>query len=111
MRPTRFYSNRQEKSVAKAVKGRQTPNSGATSFIKSDILTDLFAIECKTVTTEKKSVSIKKDWLTKNKEEAFEMGKSYSALAFNFEPGGENYYVVDERLFKILNEYLQESET
>lgn len=30
MRPTRFYSNKQEKKVAKAVGGKQTANSGAT---------------------------------------------------------------------------------
>lgn len=28
--PTRHFSNIQEKTVAKAVSGRQTPNSGAT---------------------------------------------------------------------------------
>ncbi len=106
-KPTRFYSSKQEKAVAKAVGGRQTPNSGATSFIKSDILTDLFAIECKTCVEEKKSFSIKKEWLKKNKEEAFEMGRSYSALAFNFGPDSENYYVIDEKLFKELIEYLE----
>ena len=31
-RPTRFYSSRQEKQVAKAVSGRQVANSGATAF-------------------------------------------------------------------------------
>lgn len=110
MRPTRFYSNKQEKKVAKAVGGRQTPNSGATNFVKSDILTDLFAIECKTSMEEKKSFSIKKEWLEKNKEEAFEMGKSYSALAFRFSPDGEDYYIIDEKLFKRLLEYIKENE-
>lgn len=37
MRPknfsTRYYSNKQEKSVAKAVGGRKTANSGATAFL------------------------------------------------------------------------------
>ena len=32
-RPTRFYSNKQEKKVAKAIGGKQTANSGATLFI------------------------------------------------------------------------------
>ena len=32
MRPTRFYSTRQEKKVAKAVGGKRTANSGATAF-------------------------------------------------------------------------------
>ena len=103
-RPTRFYSSRQEKKVAKAVGGKQVSNSGATAFNKGDVTSDNFLIECKTCVEDKKSFSIKKDWLEKNKEEAFEMGKDYSALAFNFGPGSENYYVIDERLFKILKE-------
>ena len=106
MIPTRFYSSKQEKQVAKAVGGKKVANSGATAFEKGDVTTDNFLIECKTCTTEKKSFSIKKEWLEKNKEEAFEMGKSYSALAFNFGPDSENYYVIDEKLFKELIEYL-----
>lgn len=106
-KPTRFYSSKQEKQVAKAVSGRQVANSGATAFAKGDVTTDLMLIECKTCVEEKKSFSIKKEWLKKNKEEAFEMGKSYSALAFNFGPNSENYYVIDEKLFKELIEYLE----
>lgn len=41
MRPTRFYSNRQEKAVAKQVGGRQVANSGAGADL-THIL-----IECK----------------------------------------------------------------
>lgn len=108
MRPTRFYSNKQEKHIAKAVGGKQVSNSGATAFNKGDVTTDAFLIEAKTCVADKKSFSIKKDWLEKNKEEAFEMGKSYSALAFNFGPDSENYYVIDERLFKILKEIVED---
>ena len=106
-RPTRFYSSRQEKKVAKAVGGKQVSNSGATAFNKGDVTSDNFLIECKTCVEDKKSFSIKKDWLDKNKEEAFEMGKAYSALAFNFGPDSENYYVIDERLFKRLKEAVE----
>ena len=101
---TRYYSGRQERKVAKSLNGRTVANSGASDFVAGDVTTDNFLIECKTCTTEKKSFSIKKEWLEKNKEEAFEMGKSYSALAFNFGPDTENYYVIDERLFKKLLE-------
>lgn len=106
-RPTRFYSSRQEKKVAKAVGGKQVSNSGATAFNKGDVTSGNFLIECKTCVEDKKSFSIKKDWLEKNKEEAFEMGKDYSALAFNFGPSSENYYVIDEKLFKMLKEVLE----
>lgn len=98
----RWYSNRQEKLVAKALNGRQTSNSGATAFIKGDVLTDDWLIECKTATTEKVSFSIKKAWLEKNKEEAFAMGKSNSALCFDFGDNGTRYYVIDEKTFKNL---------
>lgn len=109
-KPTRFYSSRQEKHVAKAVGGKQVSNSGATAFNKGDVTTDLFLIEAKTCVENKKSFSIKKEWLEKNEEEKFEMGKDYSALAFNFGPDSENYYVINEKLFKLLNELLEGEE-
>lgn len=104
VRPTRFYSNRQEKAVAKALHGKQTVNSGATDFSKGDVTTDDWLIECKTAMSEKKSFSIKKEWLEKNKEEAFSMGKSNNALVFDFGDRGTRYYVIDENTFKILTE-------
>lgn len=95
---TRKYSNKQEKNIAKKLGGKKQPNSGATPFFKGDIQTKEFLIEAKTQIEEKKSFSIKKDWLEKNKEEAFSMGRQFSALAFNF--GGynnkQNYYIIDE---------------
>lgn len=98
-KPTRFYSNRQEKQVAKALGGRQTANSGATAFQKGDVFTADWLIECKTSTSFKKSFSIQKEWLEKNKEEAFAMNKLYSALAFNYGPDQANYYILDEDTF------------
>ena len=99
-RPTRFYSNRQEKAVAKAVGGRQTANSGATAFQKGDVLSDNWLIECKTSTTEKASFSIKREWLDKNREEAFAMNRDYNALCFDFGDNGSRYYIIDEKTFK-----------
>lgn len=107
MRPTRFYSNRQEKKVAKAVKGKQTSNSGASDFTAGDVTTSLFLIECKTKTVAGKSFTLRKDWFDKNKEEAFEMGKPYSAVVVDF-GDGENHYIINEKLFKILLEKLEE---
>lgn len=52
------------------------------------------------------SISIKKEWLEKNVQEAMFMGKKYNALAFNFGPDEENHYIIDEYLFKELMEYL-----
>ena len=99
---TRYYSGRQEKKVAKAVKGRKTANSGATAFSKGDVITDQFLIEAKTKTKDCNSFTIKEDWLLKNEEEAFAMGKNNSALCFDFGDNGTRYYVIDEKTFKNL---------
>lgn len=104
---TRYYSERQEKAVAKKVKGERVPNSGAIKFGGGDVTTDDWLIECKTKTEPSKSYSIKKDMLEKNKEEAFEMGKSYSALVFDF-GDGKNYYVIDEKTFLQMKEAFDE---
>lgn len=103
MKPTRWYSNKQEKRVAKKLHGKQTPNSGATKWHKGDIVTDEWLFEAKTVTKEQKSFSIKKEWLLKNEEEAFATGKSYHALVFDF-GDGEDYVVLDIKTFKDLVE-------
>ena len=110
MRPTRFYSDRQEKHIAKVTNGKQTANSGATAFSKGDVRTDQFLIEAKTCMSQRQSFTIKKEWLKKNEEETFAMGRDYSALAFNF-GDNENYYIINEKLFiKLLNLLREENE-
>ncbi len=110
-KPTRFYSDRQEKAVAKAIGGKQTKNSGATMFQKSDVLADDFTIECKTKTTNSESISIKREWFEKQLKESIQMHKKYSAIVINFgpdEPYNENHYIIDERLFTMLLDYIAE---
>lgn len=109
--PPRYYSNRQEKAVAKEIGGKQTKNSGATLFQKSDVYTDLFNLECKTKTTNSDSISIKREWFEKQIRENIQMGKKYSAIVFNFGPDApynENHYIINEQLFLALQEYLKE---
>lgn len=108
MKSNRYFSNKQEKQVVKAVGGKRVSNSGATAFHKGDINMNNFLIEAKTVTKHKDSFAIKLAWLLKNKEEAFAMNKPYNALAFNFGPDEENYYIIDEKLFKKLITFLEE---
>lgn len=108
---SRFYSDRQEKAVAKAIGGKQTKNSGATMFQKSDVLTDDFTIECKTKATNSESISIKREWFEKQLKESIQMHKKYSAIVINFgpdEPYNENHYIIDERLFTMLLDYIAE---
>ena len=76
-----------------------------------DIFNDKWLFEAKTCMTEKQSFSIKKEWLDKLKQEAFAMNKEFNALVFNFgEINGENYYILNERIFKQILNLLQEIE-
>ncbi len=111
--PTRTFSDKQEKDVAKVVGGKQTSNSGATPWQKGDVLIDGYnqdswLLECKTKTTPSNSISIKKDWFLKNRQEAVFMGKKHTAIVFNFGPNEENHYIIDEYLFQELLEHLKE---
>ena len=99
---TRKYSKKQEKYVAKTLGGKVQPNSGATPFLKGDVVADNWLVECKTQLTSKKSMSIKKEWLDKLEEERFAMRKQFMTLAFNFGPDEEIYYVVPEKTMKAL---------
>lgn len=105
---TRYYSNLHEKSVCKALGAHQQPNSGASKFRKGDVVTDSCLIECKCSMSNKESFSVKKDWIMKNKEEAFSQRKSNTAICFTFGPEQENYYVINEKLMKFLIEKLEE---
>jgi hypothetical protein len=109
--PTRHYSSRQEKTVAKAVKGKVQKNSGATDFAKGDIITsgvNSFLLECKTKTSASESISIKKEWFDKNKQECLLTGTPHQAVVFNFGPDEENHYIIDEYLFQFLKDKLDE---
>lgn len=88
-KPTRYYSSRQEKLIAKKLGGKVVPNSGAIMFGAGDVQLDDWLIEAKTKTSPSESMTIKKSWLEKNEEEAFAMGKEHSALIFDF---GDTHY-------------------
>ena len=109
--PTRYYSDRQEKAIAKAVGARQTKNSGATPWQKGDVTDDLWLLEAKTCTKDKQSFTLQKSWFERNRNESLFMGKKYSAVVFNFGPNSqENYYAVDEQTFLLMKEALQNME-
>ena len=107
---TRAFSDAQEKDVCAKLHAIQQPNSGASRFRKGDCINynASILIECKTPTKEKDSFSIKKEWVQKNKEEAFTQRVFNGCIAFAFEPGKQNYFVIDEKLMKFLVEKLEE---
>lgn len=107
---TRYHSDRHEKSICKALGALQQSNSGAGVFRKGDCIHNgaSLLIEAKTTMTDKESFSIKKDWIIKNKEEAFALRKANSCICFNFGPEQENYYIINERLMRFLVDKLTE---
>ena len=107
---TRDVSSFHEKNVAKAIGGHRTANSGATAFSKGDVVTKDAIIECKTKMSECNSFSVQKEWLKTLERERVEMGKSCSALALSFDSGKTSYYIITERMMKLLLEKVAEDE-
>nr|DAZ15683.1 MAG TPA: hypothetical protein [Caudoviricetes sp.] len=92
---TRKLSNTQEKRIAKNIGGRQVIGSGSTPFLKGDVTTSDLFIEAKTKAKESKSISVKKEWLEKAKEQSYSMRKRDYALAISF-GDGKDYYVIED---------------
>lgn len=107
---TRYASSLQEERVASLIGGTRSSNSGAGRFAKGDVSTPSMLVECKTPMSPKGSVSIKREWISKNAEEAFERRIPNHALAICFEPGGENWFLIGEGLFKYMCERLSEED-
>lgn len=102
---TRYASSTQEKRVAGKLGGKVSSNSGAGLFNKGDVVCEdaSLLVECKTCMEPKKSFSIKKDWIDKNKEEAFRLRLDNHVIVFNFDYKDTNdYYVIDDKLMKYL---------
>lgn len=107
---TRYYSDLQESYVSKLLNCYRQSNSGAGKFNKGDLINKdaSLLIECKTCVSNKDSFSVKKEWLTKNKEEKHSMRIENDCIAFNFGPNSENYFIIDEKLMKFLVSKLAE---
>jgi hypothetical protein len=97
----------QENDIARLLGGRVQSNSGGTRFGGGDVQTAEFFIEAKTPSKEQTSFSIKRDWICKMSEQAFEQGKYNYALAFRFSPEGEDYFVINSRLMKELVQHIE----
>lgn len=98
---TRKKSSQQEKRIAKAMGGKQVVGSGSTPFLKGDVIVDKLFIEAKTKMEPSKSISVKKEWLEKAKEQAMATRKEDYAVAISF---GENkeYYIIEDTLMEDL---------
>ena len=101
------YSASQESDIARLLGGRVQSNSGGTRFGGGDVLTKDFFIEAKTPTKPQTSFSIKREWIDKMVEQAFEQGKYHYALAFRFDPEGSDYFIINSRLMEMLVKFFE----
>ena len=98
---TRKLSDKQEKRLARNIGGRQVIGSGSTPFLKGDVTTSDLFIEAKTKAKESKSISVKKGWLEKAKEQSYSMRKRDYALVISF-GDGKDYYVIEDNFMEEL---------
>lgn len=98
---TRAKSSQQEKRIAKAMGGKQVIGSGATPFLKGDVIADNLFIEAKTRMEPSQSITIKKAWIDKAKEQSLAMRKKDYAIAVSF---GDNkdYYLIEDTFMEEL---------
>lgn len=98
---TRKKSSQQEKRIAKAMSGRQVVGSGSTPFLKGDVIAGKLFIEAKTKMEPSKSISVKKEWLDKAKDQSVAIRKEDYAVAISFgEP--KEYYIIEDTLMEDL---------
>jgi hypothetical protein len=104
-------SQKQEQRITRSLKeikedAKQTMNSGAIWFDKSDVVSKNFRVEAKTKVKPSESITIKKEWLNKIEKEAFLTGKT-PALAFSF-GDGKDYFILTDKDFYMIAEKLNE---
>lgn len=98
---TRAKSSKQEKRIAKAMGGRQVVGSGSTPFLKGDVVVDKLFIEAKTKMNPSQSITVKKSWIEKAKEQSLAMRKSEYAIAVSFgDP--KDYYLIEDSFMEEL---------
>lgn len=77
--------------------------SGSTPFLKGDVTTPDLFIEAKTKAQESKSITLKKEWIDKAREQMYQMRKENFALAVSF-GDGRDYMVIEAEYFSELYE-------
>ncbi len=107
MKPTRHFSKKQEQKGNSFLGLNNVPNSGATAFMKGDGMDEYLLMEWKTLTKEQKTRVIHKEWFTTQKQETFAMGRTISAVGFDF-GDGNNYIAVDINDFREMYEAWKE---
>lgn len=92
-------SRKQEKKIAKAYGGKKIKGSGNGKFQKGDVRAGRFLIEAKR--TDAASIVLKREWLAKIEQEAFDDGK-YPALEIQIQ--NQDWVLIRRAEFQSLKE-------
>jgi len=90
-------SVKQEKRLAKDLKAKRTPRSGADPTSPNDMVLGNYVIESKA--TGGASISVKKEWLEQVKQSPINYGK-IPTLVLEFTKTNDKYIVMDIKDFK-----------
>lgn len=102
LKPTKFYSSRQEKAIADYLGWSVVAASGARMFNPGDVISGQYLCECKTHTTKKSTVEIKKSVWKKITSEATSVLKRPVLFVDDGTQTVENTWcVVPERFFTL----------
>lgn len=80
--------------------------SGSVWVAKSDVISSLFQIECKTKEKPGKTISVKREWLDKIEDEAFEAGKT-AATVISFGTRTDYFILRDRDFLGLIEELIQ----
>jgi hypothetical protein len=98
---TNAKSFEQEKRIANFMGGKRVIGSGATPFLKGDVVAGNLFIEAKTKMEPCKGFRIQKDWIDKAKAQALSTKKGDYALAISF-GDDKDYFVIEDTLMRDL---------
>lgn len=96
---TKRKSIKQEKKLEKDLKAKRTPQSGAKATSPGDLMKGCYVLESKA--TEKKSMTVKKEWMDQLKENPILFSK-IPVLVLEFSK--DRYILMDEKDFQKLVE-------
>ena len=120
-RSTKYYSNQQEKRIAKDLNGRTQPGSGAINItgLKGDVVvTDStewdVLVEAKTTMTNpgqegKRTLTFHKEWIKEVQTHAFQQGKAMGLVVTSFD-NKEDFYTLGKIDFTNMRSALIEYE-
>ena len=96
---TNAKSFEQEKRIANFFGGRRVIGSGATPFLKGDVVVGNLFIEAKTKMEPCKGFRIPKEWIDKARSQAISTKKGDYALAFSF-GDDKDYFIIEDTLMR-----------